>query len=142
MKTIFTGYLLALTLLTACSKAAPASLKQELQTVKSWTATSKMVADAWVRGAVPKVYAKQTLVKAQQEFQTETDKIAQIESFTSIPQPYKLALLSHIKRLAKITEQMSTAVEQENYSVVTQRLRDLSLEGQKLDSQLPQQNKP
>lgn len=141
MKSIFIGYLLPLTLLTACSKAAPDRLTEELQTVKSWTATSKMVADAWVRGAVPKVYAKQTLNKAQQEFQTETDNIAQIESSTAIPQSYKLALLGHIKRLAKITEQMSTAVEQENYSVVSQRLGDLSQEGQTLDSQLPQQNK-
>ncbi|MEH2369768.1 hypothetical protein [Nostoc sp.] len=142
MKRIFIGYLLTLTLLTACSKAATDRLTQELKTVKSWTATSKMVADAWVRGAVPKVYAKQTLKKAQQEFQTETENIAQIESSTAIPQPYKLALLGHIKRLAKITQQISTAVEQENYSVVAQRLEDLSLEGQKLDSQIPQQNKP
>ena len=142
MKWIFIGYLLALTLVTACSKAATDRLTQELQTVKSWTATSKMVADAWVRGAVPKVYAKQTLKKAQQEFQTESEKIAQIESSTAIPQRYKLALLGHIKQLVKITEQMSTAVEQENYSVVTQQLGDLSLEGQKLDSQPPQQNKP
>ncbi len=142
MKRIFIGYLLGLTLLTACSEAATDKLTQELQSVKSWTATSKMVADAWVRDAVPKVYAKQTLKKAQQEFQTETDNIAQIESSTAIPQPYKLALLGHIKRLAKITEQMSTAIEQENYSVVAQRIGDLSLEGRKLDAQLPQQNKP
>ncbi|MDZ7964310.1 MAG: hypothetical protein RM368_04950 [Nostoc sp. DedSLP03] len=142
MKMIFIGYLLGLTLLTACSEAATDKLTQELRTVKSWTATSKMVADSWVRGAVPKVYAKQTLKKAQQELQTETDNIAQIESSTAIPQPYKLALLGHIKRLAKITEQMSTAVEQENYSVVAQSIKDLSLEGRTLDSQLPQQNKP
>jgi hypothetical protein len=142
MKRIFISYLLGLTLLTACSEAATDKLTQELQTVKSWTATSKMVADAWIRGAVPRVYAKQTLHKAQQEFQTETDNIAKIESSTAIPQPYKLALLGHIKRLAKITEQMSTAVEQENYSVVAQSIKDLSLEGRTLDSQLPQQNKP
>lgn len=142
MKRIFIGYLLTLTLLTACSKEPTDRLTQELKTVKSWTATSKMVADAWVRGAVPKVYAKQTLKKAQQEFQTETNNIAEIESSTAIPQPYKLVLLGHIKRLAKITEQISTAVEQENYSIVAQRLEDLSLEGRTLDSQLPQQNKP
>ncbi|MEH2184188.1 hypothetical protein [Nostoc sp.] len=142
MKRIFISYLLGLTLLTACSEAATDRLTQELQTVKSWTATSKMVADAWVRGAVPKVYAKQTLKKAQQELQTETDNIAQIESSTAIPQSYKLALLGHIKQLAKITEQISTSIEQENYSVVAQRIGDLSLEGRTLDSQLPQQNKP
>ncbi|MEH2083327.1 MAG: hypothetical protein V7K89_26140 [Nostoc sp.] len=142
MKRIFIGYLLGLTLLTACSEAATDKLTQELQTVKSWTATSKMVADAWVRGAVPKVYAKQTLKKAQQKLQTETDNIAEIESSTAIPQPYKLALLGHIKQLVKITEQISTAIEQENYSVVAQRIGDLSLEGRRLDSQLPQQNKP
>jgi len=34
-----------------------------------------MVGDAWLRGGVPTVYAKQTLQKAQQELQKEIDTL-------------------------------------------------------------------
>lgn len=138
---LVTSSLLVLTSLTACTRASTDQFRQELQAVKSWTATSKMVADAWVRGAVPTAYTQQTLAKAQQEFQQETDKIAQIESSPAIPETDKLKLLEHIKRLAQITEQMSTAIAQKKHSIVTQQIRDLTLEGRAIDLQkLPQPN--
>lgn len=63
--------LLLLTLFTvACSsKASTSELKEELQKVSSWAATGQMIGNAWIRNAVPTTYAKQTLIKTEEELQ-------------------------------------------------------------------------
>lgn len=126
--------LMVLMLLTSCtSQSSTAQIAHELQSVKSWLATTDMVADAWLHGSVPKVYAKQTLDKAKQELQSEIGKIEQIQPTTATTKFYKLEILNHIKHLANTVEQMSIVVEQENRSAVTQQLRRLLAEQRSLD---------
>ena len=61
------NYLLILILLTSCNtKTSAEEITKEMQNVSSWAATAKMVGDAWLRGAVPSKYAKQTLRKAHE----------------------------------------------------------------------------
>ena len=65
-----------LTLALACCTRFPADqLKTELQTVTSWTATARMVGEAWLKGSVPRAYAAQTLLAAEETLQEETRTI-------------------------------------------------------------------
>lgn len=73
--------LLLLNLLTACSsQSSTDKLAKELQTVKSWTATAHMVADAQIHGDVPTAYAKHTLEKAQEGIATVGSVIVLLSS--------------------------------------------------------------
>ena len=121
--------LLLLTLLTACSsKSSSEELTKELQTVFSWTATAEMVGDAWVRGAVPTAYAKQTLSTAQQELQKETGTLAQLSTAPT----QRSTLLKNLQILEKTVGQMSTAAEQADHRKMTQEIQKLSLAEQKI----------
>lgn len=120
---------LLLTLLTACSnKSSKEQLANELQTITSWSATAQMVGEAWVRGAVPTVYAKQTLSTAQQELQKETDTLAQL----SIPPTQRPTLLENLQRLDQTVGQMSTAAQQTDRTGMAQEIQKLALEKQKI----------
>lgn len=128
------GFLMVLMLLTSCTTSSSTEkITHELQSVKSWVATTDMVADAWLRGAVPKVYAGQTLDKAKQELRSEIEKIEKIQVSTATDRPYKLEVLEQIKHLVDTTGQISIAVEQENRSAVTQQIGQLLAEGRSLD---------
>lgn len=128
------SFLMVLMLLTSCtSQSSTEQITHELQSVKSWVATTDMVADAWLHDSVPKVYAKQTLDKAKQELQSEIDKIDQIQPKTATTKSYKLEMINHIKHLANTVEQISTVVEQENKSAVTQQLKQLLAQEKSLD---------
>lgn len=121
--------LLLLTLLTACSnKSSEDKLANELQTITSWSATAQMVGEAWVRGAVPTVYAKQTLSTAQQELQKETDTLAQL----SIPPTQRPTLLENLQHLDQTVGQMSTAAQQTDRTGMAQEIQKLALEKQKI----------
>lgn len=123
------GLLLLVTLLTACSnKSSKDQLTNELQTITSWSATAQMVGEAWVRGAVPTVYAKQTLLTAQQELQKETNTLAQL----SIPPTQRPTLLEDLQRLEQTIGQMSTAAQQTNQTGMVQEIQKLALEKQKI----------
>jgi TolA-binding protein len=123
---------LLLGLLTSCSNHSSAQLSKELQTVTSWAATANMVDHTWIQGAVPTVYAKQTLQTAQQELQKEISTLREPQSFTATKQN-RVALLEHLHRLQQILEQMSTTVDQGNSTAMPQQLRQLSMEAQKID---------
>ena len=120
--------LLLLTLLTACSNKSSDDVTKELEAVTSWAATAQMTGDAWIRGAVPTAYAKQTLSTAQKELHKETDTL------TSINSTQRRTLLEHLQRLEMIVNQMSTAVAQGNHTALAQQLKQLSAEKQTIST--------
>lgn len=122
--------LLLLTILSACSNKSPAKeLSKHLQTVTSWAATADMTGEAWIGGNVPTVYAKQTLQKAQQEITKETTTIKKLASSQNNQQ-----LLEQLKSLNQTVAQMSTAVEQENQTVLAQQIQQLLIKKQALST--------
>lgn len=120
--------LLLLTLFTvACSsKVSTKELKEESQKVSSWAATGQMIGNAWIRDAVPTTYAKQTLIKAQQELQKEADKIEKMQPETAAQEQYKSKILEHSKLEKIISEKMSIAVGEKNKSAVKVEVAKLS----------------
>ncbi len=131
MRSLQVKSLLLLTLLTACSNKSPTDdLAKELETVTSWAATAQMTADAWLHGSVPRVFAKQTLSKAQTKLHEETDTLA--HSSTNPSQ--RRTILENLQRLESIVSQMSTAVEHEDHTVMTQQLKQLSTQQQTLSA--------
>jgi FlaA1/EpsC-like NDP-sugar epimerase len=125
------GALLLLTLLSACSsKSSTSKLTKELQTVTSWAATAEMTGDAWIRGNVPTVYAKQTLSTTLEKLHKETEKIAQSSSDPT----QRRTILDHLQRLESTVGQMSRAVEQKDRTATTQKLRQLSTQKQTIST--------
>jgi hypothetical protein len=122
--------LLLLNLLTACSsQSSTDKLAKELQTVKSWTATAHMVADAQIHGDVPTVYAKHTLEKAQEELKHETDTLSKL----SIAPSQRRTVLEQLKRLEDTLGQMSKAVEQKDPQAMIQQIQQLSTQEQTIN---------
>ena len=119
--------LLLLTLFTmACSsKASTKELKKESQKVSSWAATGQMIGNAWIRDAVPTIYAKQTLIKAEEELQKEADKIEKMQPETAAQEQYKSKILKYSKLEKIISEKMSIAVAEKNKSAVKIQLAKL-----------------
>jgi hypothetical protein len=111
---------------TACSRSANDKVVEELQSIASWTATVRMVAESWSSGAIPTPYTKQTLQKAQQEFQKETKTLR--ESVPAQPR-----LLEQTKQLEQISDQLQNAVEQNDRSTVTAKIQQLATEQQQID---------
>lgn len=131
-KTIFrTNYLLFIIFLTvACShKTSTSELKEESQKLSSWAATGQMIGNAWIRGAVPTNYAKQTLTKTQEQLQKEIEQIEKIPASTTAQQNYKSKIVEHGKIEANISEKMSKAVEEKNKSALKEELSKLEKDG-------------
>jgi hypothetical protein len=125
------GFLFLLISLTACaSQSSNEEIKKELTTVKSWTATVHMVGDAWMRGAVPTPYAKDTLKKAQQEFKKEADTLSKKQ-----PMQQQKMLLGNIHNIESTVEQMSTAVEQKDRTALAKLVAEIAQEIQQLSAQ-------
>ncbi len=53
-----------------------------MQTAASWAATTHMVGEAWLNGAVPTPYARRTLETAQQTLSEQKRTLAQSPSVT------------------------------------------------------------
>jgi hypothetical protein len=119
--------LLLLTLFTVgcSSKASMKELKEESQKVYSWAATGQMIGNAWIRDAVPTTYAKQTLIKAQEELQKSADKIEKMQPETAAQEQYKSKILEHSKLEEMISEKMSKAIGEKNKSAVKVELAKL-----------------
>jgi hypothetical protein len=125
--------ILLLISLSACGARIPADeLASELQTVSSWAATARMTGEAWMNSAVPKAYATRTLREAQQTIHEEIDTIRKLSS-ASMPDT-SAALLERLQALERVAGQMATAVEQEDRAALTEQLKQLSAEEQKIKS--------
>ena len=122
------SYLLLITLLTSsCSKKTSAeSLKKELETVTSWAATAHMVGEAWTRGAVPTVYAQQTLKTTQEKLQEQTDTLSK----SSIAIKKRQTVLKPLQQLRQTIDQMSIALEKKDRTAIATQLKQLATEEQ------------
>ncbi|MEH2390341.1 MAG: hypothetical protein V7K21_01260 [Nostoc sp.] len=92
--------LLILTLLASCSgKNSAEDMDKETQSVSSWLATANMVGDAWISGAVPNIYAEQTLKRATEELRKEKEKIDEIKLSKDVTEHDKSVLLAEVLQL-------------------------------------------
>ena len=110
-----------LLLVSACSHSSREELTKALQSVRSWTATARMVGETWQQGNIPDTYAQQTLAKSQQEITKETQGI-------TIPP----TLQQPLQQLHHTLGQMENAVEQKNKSAIAPLLQALSQEQQQI----------
>ena len=63
---------LMLSVLVACSRSpSPEQQTKALKTIGSWTATARLLGEAWQQERVPQHYTEQTLEKAQAEMKKE-----------------------------------------------------------------------
>jgi len=98
---------LAMTLLGACKPPTP---EEQMDSVKSWLATSEMVADAWLRHTTPDRYSRQTLELSRETLlQISTDLLA------SLPPAVDSAMLdSVLVRSRGHIDEMSRLIEAKN----------------------------
>ena len=95
---------LAITLLGACKPPTP---EEQMDSIKSWLATSELVADAWLRHTTPDKYSRQTL-----ELSRETLQQISTDLLASLPPAVDSAMLDsvlvrsrgHIDQMARLIE--------------------------------------
>lgn len=120
----------------ACSQPSSSEvLTQHLQSVNSWTATARMVAESWAQGSVPQHYAKQTLEKTQQEIAKDTESL-----FKEQPQA-RSQLAPSLQHLQQTIQQLSIAVDQPEKAAIATPLTQLIAEEQQLQSLINAQRK-
>lgn len=65
-----------LLILTACSRATDRDKTvKTLKSIQSWTATARMVGEAWQEARIPQQYARQTLIKSREEIAKEAKEL-------------------------------------------------------------------
>jgi len=117
---------LLVAILTACnSQSSSINAKKELQTIDSWTATAHLLADEWLRGAVPNIYAQQTLQKVEKNLQQEADTLTKgnlVRKYPNLP--------TQLQQLQQSVHFLSAAIAQANRATVTQKVQQLSTQEQ------------
>ena len=122
-----------LVLALACCTRSPADqLKTELQTVASWTATARMVAEAWLKGSVPRAYTAQTLLAAEETLQDEARTIQgqQADGAAEL----RVSLLGRTQSIGLVIGQMRAAVESRDDQALARLLKQLAAEEQAIKS--------
>lgn len=79
---------IAIVLLVACKPPTPA---EQMDSIKSWLATSEMVADGWLRHSAPDKYSRQTL-----ELSHETLMQVSADLLASLPPAVDSAMLDSV----------------------------------------------
>ena len=98
---------LAITLLGACKPPTP---EEQMDSIKSWLATSELVADAWLRHTTPDKYSRQTL-----ELSHETLLQISTNLLASLPPAVDSAMLdSVLMRSRGHVDQMARLIEAKN----------------------------
>lgn len=116
------------TMVVACSaKPSVDRLAKELKTVASWTATAHMVGDEWLKDAVPKVYAKQTLQAVQDELSKEAKAVVAVA-----PASDRTTVQKQLQSIEQSLDQMAKDVEQDDRATLAQDLKRLSTQEQAL----------
>lgn len=114
---------------TACSQPSSSEvLTQHLKTVRSWTATARMVAESRSQDAVPQHYARQTLEKTQEEISKESESL-----FKDLPQT-RSQLTPSLQSLQQTIQQLSIAVDQPEKAAIAVPLKQLIIEEQQLQT--------
>jgi len=126
--------LILLASLAACSSQSPADkLRQELRTVASWAATSRMVGEALQNGKVLSDYAARTFEAAGQNLQEESRTL---EKSSDIPVEERANLQAQLARLEEIVGQLKTAAAAKDNAALSQQVEQLKVEEQSLKSSL------
>lgn len=95
---------LAISLLGACKPPTP---EEQMDSIKSWLATSEMVAEGWLRHTTPDKYSRQTL-----ELSDETLLQISTDLLSSLPPAVDSAMLDsvlvrsrgHIDQMARLID--------------------------------------
>jgi hypothetical protein len=99
--------ILAVTLLVACKPPTP---EEQMDSIKSWLATSDMVAEAWLRHTTPDKYSRQTL-----ELSHETLVQISADLLASLPPAVDSASLhSVLVRSRGHIDQMARSIQAKN----------------------------
>lgn len=116
--------------LTACSRSSShEKLVKNLQTIQSWTATAQMVGETWQQGAVPDVYAEQTLKKSQEEIAKETKDLTE----SSVRQ--------QTEQIQQTLQQLTAVIQHHQKGASAAPLQQLSTQHQQLNTVLKAQEK-
>lgn len=96
-------FVLAITLLAACKPPTP---EEQMDSIKSWLATSEMVADGWLRHSTPDKYSRQTLELAHETLaQISTGQLPFLPPAVDSAMRDALARSrGHIDRMARLIE--------------------------------------
>jgi hypothetical protein len=113
---------------TCCTRTPSDQLKSELQTITSWTATARMVGEAWLNRAVPNAYALHTL-------QTAKESLAESIKTLSEQKPEGVAelqtsFIGQARSLERLVDEMRAAVKNRDGSALAQLLKQLEGEEQ------------
>jgi len=119
---------LLLLAITCCTRTPSDQLKTELQTITSWTATARMVGEAWLKGAVPNAYAAHTLRTAGESL-SEAIRTLSEQSPEGVAE-LQTSLMGQARSLEQLVEQMRAAVENRDGSALSQLLKQLEGEEQ------------
>jgi hypothetical protein len=113
---------------TCCTRTPSAQLKAELQTITSWTATARMVGEAWLKGAVPNAYAAHTLQTAKESL-SEAIRTLSEQSSEGVAE-LQTSLMGQARSIGQLVEQMRVAVENRDGNALSQLLKQLEGEEQ------------
>ncbi len=122
--------LLCLALSISCRVRSPiVELKDELETIASWTATAQMVGEEWARGAIPEAYARRTLRSANRALEQEA---ATINGLTAVGPEPRTQSLSRMEELKQSLLRMQQGIDEGNRARVEEEAGKLKASHQQL----------
>lgn len=113
---------------TCCTRTPSDKLKTQLQTITSWTATARMVGEAWLKGAVPNAYAAHTLQTAKESL-SEAIRALSEQKLEGVAE-LQTSLVGQARSLEQLVEQMRTDIENRDANALSQLLKQLEGEEQ------------
>jgi hypothetical protein len=109
-----------LLMLTACSRSPDRSkIVKSLKSIQSWTATARMVGEAWQQASIPQQYARQTLIKSREEI---------VKEAAELPDPPTI-----IKQLEETISSLTDKIDRSDNVAFATSLGKFSTQQQQLD---------
>lgn len=119
--------------LAGCTQSPEDQLKTELQTVTSWAATARMASEQLLKGAVPRAYASQTLLAAEETLSEEAQTIQGVKA-EGAAAGLQTSLLDRTRAVGQAVGQLRAAVESKDDQKLAQFLEQLKGEEQAVKS--------
>jgi hypothetical protein len=102
-----------------------------MQAATSWAATAQMAGEAWLRGAVPTLYAGRTIETAKEKlFETRET----LEQPSSIPNDQRAKVREHLQNLGATIDEMRKAIRSADRARVQQQVEHLAAQKRALMS--------
>jgi len=105
----------------ACSKSPEKQASESVGTIRSWTATARLVSESWLQHKVPTVYARSTLEKAGTSLAQE---VGMLEA--APPPPDVRGELGLLRAPAASARRIAQAVERDDRAAVQRELATLA----------------